>query len=87
MKLYCVNAYHNVPADLHFAGPGVIELDDPKAAFLFRDAPENFLTLAQAERAGLLEKGRAADEAPGEETKALDEPQRDRAVRFPARKK
>jgi len=76
MKLFCVGAYHNSPAGLHFDGPGVIDLDDPKAAFLLKDAPENFMSLDQAERAGVLERD-----------KALDEPPRDKAIRSPAKKK
>jgi len=44
MQLYVKGRYHNGPAGLHFAGPGVVELDDPKALFLLRDAPENFST-------------------------------------------
>lgn len=44
MKLYVKGRYHNGPAGLHFDGPGVVELDEPKALFLLRDAPENFTT-------------------------------------------
>jgi len=44
MQLYVKGRYHNGPAGLHFDGPGVVELDDPKALFLLRDAPENFTT-------------------------------------------
>lgn len=44
MQLYVKGRYHNGPAGLHFDGPGVVELDEPKARFLLRDAPENFTT-------------------------------------------
>lgn len=44
MQLYVKGRYHNGPAGLHFDGPGVVELDEPKALFLLRDAPENFTT-------------------------------------------
>ncbi len=44
MQLYVKGRYHNGPAGLHFDGPGVIEIDDPKGQFLLRDAPENFTT-------------------------------------------
>jgi hypothetical protein len=72
MRLFCRSAYHNGPAGLHFAAPGVIEVDDWKAEFLLRDAPENFSReLPTAER----------------ETKALDEPPEDRAVKMPKVKK
>jgi hypothetical protein len=42
MRLYCKAAYHNSPAGLHFDAPGIIEVDDWKAEFLLRDAPDNF---------------------------------------------
>ena len=71
MKLYCKSAYHNGPAGLHFSAPGVIEIDDPKAEFLLRDAPENFSRELPAE----------------DELKALDEPPRDKAVKAPQKKK
>lgn len=44
MQLYVKGRYHNGPAGLHFDGPGVVEIDEPKAQFLLRDAPENFST-------------------------------------------
>ena len=72
MRLYCKSAYHNGPAGLHFSAPGVIEIDDPKAEFLLRDAPENFSReLPTAEQ----------------ESKALDDPPEDRAVKAPRVKK
>ena len=70
MKLYCKSAYHNGPAGLHFNAPGIIEIDDWKAEFLLRDAPENF-----------------SRELPSEESKALDEPPLDRAIKAPRKKK
>ena len=70
MRLYCKSAYHNGPAGLHFSAPGVIEIDDWKAEFLLRDAPENF-----------------SRELPAEESKALDEPSQDRAIKVPRIKK
>lgn len=74
MKIYCRGAYSNPPAGLYFAGPGVIEIDESKAEFLLRDAPENFTKdLSDGEKL-------VAD-------KALDAPNGDRAVRAPARKK
>src|SRR3990172_9481943 len=73
MKLYCKSAYHNGPAGLHFSAPGVIEIDDPKAEFLLRDAPENFSRELPAED--------SKTELPAEESKALDEPPEDRAVK------
>ena len=42
MRLYCKAEYHNGPAGLHFSTLGVVEVDDWKAEFLLRDAPENF---------------------------------------------
>jgi hypothetical protein len=71
MKLYCKGKYHNAPAQLHFDGPGVIEIDEPKASFLLKDAPENFSTELPAE-------GTA---------KAFDESPKDKMVKMPARKK
>ena len=70
MKLYCKAEYHNGPHGLHFTAPGVIEIDDWKAEFLLRDAPENF-----------------SRELPAEESKALDEPSQDRAIKVPRIKK
>jgi len=42
VKIYCRGEYHNVPANLHFSGPGIVEVDDWQADYLLRDAPENF---------------------------------------------
>jgi len=70
MKLYVKAEYHCSPMGLHFAAPGVVEVDDWKAEFLLRDAPENF-----------------SRELPAEESKALDEPPQDKAVKAPLRKK
>jgi hypothetical protein len=71
MKLYCRGRYHNQPAGLFFDGPGVIEIDDPKALFLLKDAPENFSTEIPAPP----------------QAAALDEPAADKMVKSPARKK
>lgn len=71
MKLYCRGRYHNTPAQLHFDGPGVIEIDEPKALFLLRDAPENFTTELPAPP----------------QAAAVDEPTADKMVKAPARKK
>jgi len=79
MRLYCKSAYHNGPAGLHFSAPGVIEIDDWKAEFLLRDAPENFSRELPAED--------SKTELPAEESKALDEPPYDKAVKVPKVKK
>ena len=42
MKLYCRGRYRNPPMQLAFDGPGVIDIDEWKARFLLKDAPENF---------------------------------------------
>lgn len=72
MKLICKGAYHNTPAGLHFDA-GVIEVDDWRAEFLLRDAPENF------------EKW--SEPFATVEAKAFDKPPTDTQVKVPARKK
>lgn len=47
MKVRCKSEYHNGPLQLHFA-PGVFEVDDPVAEFLFRDSPESFEQVKEA---------------------------------------
>ena len=56
---------------LHFGGAGVIDVDDFRALFLLKDAPENF----------------TKDLPDAEEIKSLDEPPKDKAVKAPAKKK
>jgi hypothetical protein len=73
MKLYCKAEYHNNPAGMHFDGPGVIEIDAPKAEFLLRDAPENFTT--------------ELPEAPAARATSFDQPVRDTAMKAPRRNK
>jgi len=43
MKLYCKDEYHNSSYGLHFTA-GVIEVDEARALFMLRDAPDNFTT-------------------------------------------
>lgn len=74
MKLFCKGEYHNSPNGLHFDGKGVIDVDDYKAEFLLKDAPENFKKLPAV-----------VDPAP--EVKAPDAPPVDKAVKAPAKKK
>lgn len=69
MRLYVKGRYHNGPAGLHFDGPGVVEIDEPKALFLLRDAPENFSTTIPAK----------AEDEPALD-KAVKVPQRKKAV-------
>lgn len=74
MKLYCRGEYHNGPMDLHFSGPGMIEVDDWKGEYLLRDAPDNFTTELPAQMTLT-------------EVKSFAEPPRDKAVRSPRVKK
>ncbi len=95
MKLYCKGQYHNGPYGLHFSGPGVVEIDDPKAEFLLRDAPENFTkTLPAPVKAP--ETTPQAPETPDAptvepetppETKAPEAPPVDKQVKEPRKKK
>jgi hypothetical protein len=76
MKLFCKGKYHNQPVGLHFDGPGVIDIDEAKAQFLLRDAPENF------------EVAVAAIPVPVEVVaEAFDAPAADKMVKAPSRKK
>jgi len=82
MKLYCRGEYHNGPAGLHFDRVGVIELDDAKAEYVLRDAPENFSReLPPSTR--FADQGRSAQD----EVKAPDEPPVDKQIKAPAKKK
>lgn len=72
MKLLCKGEYHNSPNDLHFDGAGVIDVDDHKALFLLKDAPQNFEQLP-------------VEVVP--EVKAFDAPVVDKQVKTPAKKK
>lgn len=74
MKLFCKGEYHNGPNELHFDGKGVIDVDDHKALFLLKDAPENFEKLPAV-----------VDPPPA--VKAPDAPAVDKAVKAPAKKK
>lgn len=76
MKIYCKGAYSNPPAGLFFAQAGVVEIDDPKAEFLLRDAPENFSRELPVPFAPV-----------GDGVKAPDTPSRDKAVKAPTAKK
>lgn len=93
MKLFCKGVYHNAPADLHFVGPLVIEIDNWKGEYLLRDAPENFTRELPAPpeppRANVLADADSVREkiAPPITDKALDEPPADKQVKAPARKK
>ena len=96
MKLYCKGQYHHGPLNLHFDHPGVIEVDDPIAAFLQRDAPENFTRdlptptpalprshpplTPPADAGGEKRTGEGID-------KALDEPPVDKQIKAPVKKK
>jgi len=55
MKLYCKSEYHNQPAGLHFDKEGVIDIDDAKAEFLLRDAPDNFARYEEFPQPQVLE--------------------------------
>lgn len=72
MKIYCKGAYSNPPAGLFFAQPGVVEVDDAKAEFLLRDAPDNFSRELPT---------------PSESVKAPETPARDKAVKAPGARK
>ena len=73
MKIYCRGEYHNGPLGFHFDKPGVIEVDQWKADFLLRDAPENFTTELPA-----------ADERT---EKSMDVPPLDKQVKAAPKKK
>ena len=80
MKLFCKGEYHNSPLGLHFNVVGVIDIDDPKAEYLLKDAPENFsreLPKAEAH----------AHEKPIEQSKAVNAPALDKQLKEPTRKK
>lgn len=72
MKIYCKGPYSNPPAGLFFAQAGMVEIDDAKAEFLLRDAPENF--------------SRDIPTSP-ESVKAPEAPARDKAVKAPVARK
>ena len=73
MKLYCKGEYHNGPMNLHFAGPGVFEVDDKAGEYLLKDAPENFILDLPGDT--------------GKEVKAFDAPPADKALKAPRVKK
>lgn len=90
MKLFCKGEYHNQPTQLHFAGPGVIEIDTWKGEFLLRDAPENFeryvepaATIETFESAPAVGVGDTNDFA----DKGLDGPTKDKQMKAAPRKK
>lgn len=97
MKLFCRGAYTSRYPErnevLKFDGPGVVELDEPKALFLLRDAPENFTTELPAEKAKTPEKAKPApqvDELPEvdeSDEKSFDAPTSDKALKGPKAKK
>jgi hypothetical protein len=72
MKIYCKGYYSNPPAGLFFTQAGVVEVDEAKAEFLLRDAPDNFSRDLPA---------------PKENVKAPETPARDKAVKAPTNKK
>ena len=76
MRLYCKAVYHNGPQSLHFSAAGIIEVDDPKAEFLLRDAPENFSRELPTEEESVL-TGRLLK--PGD--KGFDSPPLDKAMK------
>jgi len=76
MKLFCKGKYHNQPAGLHFDGPGVIDIDEAKAQFLLRDAPENFEPAVEP-----------LTPAPLPKVEGIEEPPVDKMVKAPSRKK
>jgi hypothetical protein len=79
MKLLCKGKYHNQPHGMHFDGPGVIDIDDDKARFLLRDAPENFEVAVE----------RKPEPAPVPvivETEAFDAPPADKMVKTSRKK-
>jgi hypothetical protein len=76
MKLLCKGKYHNQPHGLHFDGPGVVEIDDDKAKFLLRDAPENFEVAVE----------RAAPVPVVVEVEAFDAPPADKMVKTSRKK-
>lgn len=86
MKIYCRGEYHNPPAGLHFANPGVVEIDDAKAEFLLRDAPENFTRELPAPAAP-PEASDQLVEPTADATKAVDAPPHDKQIKSPSRKK
>jgi hypothetical protein len=79
MKLQCKGKYHNQPHGMHFDGPGVIDIDDDKAQFLLRDAPENFGVVV--ERVAV-----PAPEPVEVVTEAFDAPPQDKMVRTSRKK-
>lgn len=64
MRLICLGPYHNDPAGLHYDGPGEIELDEAKALFLLRDAPDNFKRLDISTE--IPPQGKALDQPPAD---------------------
>lgn len=83
MKLVCKGEYHNPPADLNFEKAGVIDVDDAKALFLLRDAPDNFEPYVEpAAPDQLVQPAESADAS-----KALDAPPVDKQVKNAPKKK
>ncbi len=90
MKLRVKGRYHNQPAQLHFDGPAQVELDDKKAEFLLRDAPDNFevVNLGTVTMPAVDEDEATDEPEPiSAERKAPDQPPADKMIKEPRRKK
>lgn len=81
MKLYCKGPYSNQPAGLNFDREGVIDIDEAKALFLLRDAPEHFERYVES----LSES--AALETSDADIKAPDAPHVDKQIKAAPKKK
>jgi hypothetical protein len=82
MKIYCKGAYTNAPAGLYFSQAGVIEIDNEKAEFLLRDAPENFSRELPTPPPSDSTRFAAGAQATG-----FDAPPMDKQMKAPVRKK
>ena len=88
MKLIVKGRYHNNPAELHFDVPGIVEVDDKKAEYLLRDAPDNFAIYAPPVAESLAKEViERADGIDAQEAKDLDAPLVDKMLKEPKKKK